>query len=777
MSAGTDDSVVGRYGSGRTVRRVEDPALVQGQGQFTDDVAPEGLLHLAFVRSQQAHADIAGIDLAAARAMPGVVAIWTGDDLIAAGVKPMALAPAFKRPDGTPMTSAPKRALGQGRVRHVGEAVAMVVAQTRVQAKAAADAVVLDLRERPAVTDPIAALAPDAPRLCDAPDNVCAVAAHGDPAAVAEAFARAAHTVKLPIVNQRVAPVTMEPRTVLASHDGQRLTVRLSSQMPSGVRGGLVECLPGLTPEQVRVVVGDVGGGFGMKTGIYPEDIAVAFAAMQLQRPVKWRPDRLEDFLTAVHGRDVQGDAELALDAAGRVLALRVRSVANVGAYPGVVSVVIQALIGPWVSTSVYDIPLIDLQYTAVLTNSASTGAYRGAGRPEAIYIIERLMDAAARKSGIERSALRRRNLVQPSQMPYKNPMGQVYDSGNFESILDQGLALAQWADEAGWQARVAASRKAGKWRGRAVSTFLEWTSGNAFDERVTVELQPDGMIEIFSATQGMGQGIATSYVQLAVDAFGVPPERIRVVQGDTDRGNGFGSAGSRSLFTGGSAVVDASHKTIDKARELAGQALEVPVADLEYRAGRYTVAGTDVSIDLGELAARQPEKRVVVDATTTVSGPSWPNGCHCCEVEVDAATGVVTIDRYTSVNDIGRVVSPQIVQGQVEGGAVQGIGQALCEGIAYDDAGQLLSASFMDYALPRADGCIAFQTRFDTSVPCLTNPLGAKGVGELGTIGATPTVVNAVMDALASAGASEAARTALQMPLTAPKVWQALRG
>ncbi len=770
------DPIAARFGSGRTVRRVEDPALVQGQGRFTDDFAPDGLLHLAFARSTVAHADIVSIQLDAARAMPGVVAVYTGAELVAAGIKPLALAPAFKRPDGSPMTSAPRRALAHQRVRHVGEALVAVVAQSRAQARAACDAVAVDYRELPAVTDPRAALRAGAPQLSGAGDNICAEMRHGDAAATAAAFERATHRVKLPLVNQRVAPVSLEPRGIIVALEGERLVVQLSSQMPSGARDGLAACIPGLSKEQLRVRVGDVGGGFGMKTGVYPEDLVVVWAALQLKRPVKWRPDRLEEFLSAVHGRDVQGEAELALDANGRVLALRVRSLANVGAYPSTTSALIQLLIGPWVSTSVYDIALIDLHFTAVLTNTAGTGAYRGAGRPEAIYIIERLMDAAARASGIERSELRRRNLVRPAQMPYTNAMAQVYDSGDFESILDQGLALAAWHDSAAWGQRVAASRARGCWRGRAVSSFLEWTGGNAFEERVTVDLLPDGMIEIFTTTQGMGQGIATSYAQLAVDAFGVPLERIRIVQGDSDRGSGFGSAGSRSLFTAGSAVVDAAAKTIDTARDLAAQALEAPPADLEYSAGRFSVAGTDLTIEMSELAARQPGRRVFVESSTTVGGASWPNACHACEVEVDAATGEVQIVAYTSVNDIGRVVSPAIVRGQVEGGAVQGIGQALCEQVAYDDSGQLLSASFMDYALPRADGFIGFETRFDESVPCKNNPLGVKGVGELGTIGATPTVVNAVMDALAAAGVGEAARAALQMPLTAGKVWEALR-
>ena len=565
----------------------------------------------------------------------------------------------------------------------------------------------------------------------------------------------------------------MEPRSVLAFMDGARLTLRMSSQMPSGVRDTLADTIPGRNLDTVRVVVGDVGGGFGMKTGAYAEDIALAWAALQTGRPVKWQAERVEDFLSAVHGRDQVSHAELALDTNGKALALRVRTLAGVGACPTATSLIIPLLIGPWVSTSIYDIPLVGLKISAVLTNNAATGAYRGAGRPEAIYLIERLLDAAAREMGIDGAELRRRNMIRPEQMPFKTAMGQTYDSGRFEQIMDQGLALADWA---GFPARRAESQARGKLRGRGIATFLEWTGANVLEETVKVSVLADGHIELTSATMPMGQGIATSYVQLAHDVFGVPLERIRVLQGDTDRANGFGSAGSRSLFTGGAAVHVASPKSVDEGKQLAAQALEAAAGDIEYRAGRFEVAGTDLGIDLFDLAARQPEQRFVVSAGSTAGAPSWPNGCHIAEVEVDTATGEVQVVAYASVNDIGRIVSPTIVRGQVEGGAVQGIGQALCEKVAYDAGGQLLSASYMDYALPRVDGFRGFKTAFDQSIPCLTNVLGSKGVGELGTIGATPAVVNAVVDALAGTGLGRAAEK-LQMPLTAEVVWRGLQG
>ncbi len=774
LSAPTDSPSV-RFGSGRAVQRVEDDALLTGRGRFTDDNRQPGELTLMFLRSPHAHAVIRSVDAEAARALPGVVAVYSGAELAAAGVGAVPSRLPFQRPDGAPATSPPRRALAHERVRFAGEAVAMVVADNDAAALAALDAILVDYDELPAVIDPSGALAEGAPRLWDeAPGNVVAVARYGDAAATEAAFARAAHRVSLDLVNQRLAPSPMEPRVTAARWDAdtERLIVDISSQMPTGIRDALVSALPGAKKGQVRVTVGDVGGGFGMKGGIHPEDIAVAYAAWVLKRPIKWCAQRLEEFLSAVHGRDQNSHAELALDADGRVLALRLTNHANVGAYAAGVGAVIQLMVGAWVSTSVYDIPLIDLQLHAVLTNTTPVGAYRGAGRPEFIYLIERLMEAAARALQLDPSEVRRRNFIRPQQMPYRNAMGQTYDVGQFERIMDQGLALADWD---GFAPRHAESAARGKLRGRGLATFLEWTGGGALDESVTVRVLADGFIELVSATQAMGQGIATSYAQLAVDVFGVPIERIRVLQGDTDRATGFGSAGSRSLFTGGAAVQRASEATVDEARKLAGEALEVAADDVEYRDGRFTVVGTDLHIGLFDLAARQAEGRIVVGAAASAGAPSWPNGCHLCEVEIDPDTGEVQVVAYASVNDIGRVVSPTIAQGQIEGGVMQGLGQALCEAIVYDrDSGQLLTASFMDYALPHADMALDQRTVFDQSVPCTTNLLGVKGVGELGTIGATPAAVNAVLDALHRAGHPDAAQ-ALQMPLTAPKLWAVL--
>ena len=804
----TTPLIAPRFGSGQAVRRLEDDALLAGRGQFTDDVSPDGQVRLVFVRSPYPHARIAAIDAAAARAMPGVLQVFTGAELVAAGVQPLAGSVGFKRADGAPSAAPLRHALAHERVRFVGEPVAAVVALTLQQARDAAEAIQIDYDELPMAVDMDDALAAGAPALClEAPDNIAAETRYGNAEATAAAFASARHVVTLEIINQRLSPLSLEPRSVLAAFDPatRRLTIRMSTQMPSGVRNTVCDAL-GMAKEDVRVLVGDVGGGFGMKTGAYPEDVAVAFCARALQRPVKWVAERSEEFISSTHGRDLHSQAQLALADDGKILALRLASRANVGAYPTGAGVAIQLMIGPWVQTSVYDIQTIDFHFRAVMTNTAPTSAYRGAGRPEAIFTMERLMDEAARQTGIDRIALRRRNFVQPTQMPYTNPMGQTYDSGQFESVMDKALALADWD---GFAARADESKQRGLLRGLGISTFLEWTGGNALEERVTLEIKAptraptfgadasslppegaelawggparrspaaDGIIEVFTAVNGMGQGIQTSLAQLMVDAFGVPMEKIRVVMGDTDRGDGFGSAGSRSLFTGGSALQVGAERTIATARQLAAKELEAAEHDIEYANGHFKVAGTDVGIDIFTLAGRQPEQRIFMESVTTVAGPSWPNGCHISEVEIDPQTGQVAVVAYASVNDVGRVVNPMIVRGQLDGGAVQGIGQALCEHLVYDgETGQPLTGSLMDYAAPRAGDTPPFKTEMDLSTPCLNNPIGVKGVGELGTIGAGPSVVNAVADALARDGMAAQA-SQLQMPLSASRLWHVMQ-
>ncbi len=761
-----------KFGSGREVKRVEDDRLLRGEGVFTDDVDPNAA-RICFVRSPYAHAKIKQFDTAAAAAMPGVRLILSGADLAAKNVPHMARAMNFKRPDGSDLQAPNRYILAADRVRFVGEAVAAVVADTWQQAQDAAEAVMVDYEPLAAVANLEQALAEGAPSVADGPDNVVAQTQYGDRAAADAAFQGAACVTRVDIEHQRLNALTLEPRVVLAYPEQGRLFVRASTQMPTGLRTAITTHT-GLSDADVRVIVGDVGGGFGMKTGAYAEDVVTAYCANLLQMPVKWVSTRSEDFLTSSAGRDVRAHVELALASDGKILALRVHSHANVGAYPTMTGLAIQMMIGPWVQTSVYDIQTIDFQFTGVLTNSAPTGAYRGAGRPEAIFNIERVLDQAAREHGLDPVAVRRRNFIDKSQMPYTNAMGQVYDSGDFVRMMDQALEKADWN---GFSQRAQASAQAGKWRGLGLATFLEWTGGNAWEESVNVQIMADGSVEVFTAVLPMGQGIETSLTQLVADVFDLPPEKIRVATGDTDRGNGFGSAGSRSLFTGGSSVSVGSQRALDQARSLAAEALEASAEDLEYAAATFTVKGTDMRISLGELAARQEQQRITVDSTSKASGPTWPNGAHICEIEVDPATGESQIVAYTSVNDVGRVVSPTIVRGQLDGGAVQGAGQALYERVVYEGEGaQMITGSLMDYAAPRADVMRGmFNTHMDESVPCLTNALGVKGVGELGTIGATPAVVNAVADALARNGHAQVT-AGLQMPLTPETIWQAIQ-
>ena len=718
-----------RFGSGKAVKRVEDDALLTGRGRFADDVSLPRQAALVFLRSPHPHARIASIDTSAARALPGVVAILTGADLVAAKVAPLVQSADFKRADGSKTAAPPQHVLAVDVVRYVGECVAAIIAETAHQARDAAEAIDVRYEPRPSVADADAAVAPGAPLVWpQATGNVACEAHHGERAKAAKAFAQAKHTVGLDLVNQRVIPAPIEPRTTIAYLDDEtgRLTLRTSCQTPTGWRDELAGVL-GMKPDTIRVVVGDVGGGFGMKTTLYAEDVVAAYCARTLKRPVKWCAERLEEFLSASHGRDVHTRGELALDADGRILALRIDSRANLGAYATPAGVVIQLLIGPWVSTSIYDIPLIDVRIRAVLTHTTPTGPYRGAGRPEAIYFLERLMDAAARKTGIDVAELRRRNMIEPAQMPYRNPMAKTYDTGQFALVLDRALALADWN---GFDRRAAESRKRGKLRGRGMATFLEWTGADVFEETVDVTITGAGRIEIFTAAQPMGQSLATTFTQLVVDVFGVSADRIDMRFGDTDRATGFGSAGSRSLFVVGSAVHVASERTLARAHDLAASALEAAAADIEYRDGVFAIGGTDRRIGLFELAERQANARIALQSTSAVDAASWPNGCHVCEVEVDPDTGFVALDRYWSVNDVGRVINPMVVTGQLEGGAAQGIGQALCEAFVYDaESGQALTASFSDYAIPRAAMIRHFDMTMDESAPCLTNPMGVKGV------------------------------------------------
>ncbi|MCU0951045.1 MAG: xanthine dehydrogenase family protein molybdopterin-binding subunit [Burkholderiaceae bacterium] len=762
-----------KFGIGQAVTRIEDDRLLTGRGRYADDLDLPGALHLLLLRSPHAHARVVTVEADALRAADGVVAVYTGADLAADGVAPFPTSPGFKRADGTPMTSAPYPALATDTVRYVGQPVAAIVARSRAQAEAAAAQAWVDYEPLPAVVDLADALAPGAVVVWDgAPDNVAAVARYGDVALCEAAFARAAHVARVRVINQRLAPVTLEPRAGAASFDAGsgRLTLHASSQNPAGFQKALATVLK-MKPADVRVVVGDVGGGFGMKTLLQPEDVLAAFAAKTLGVPVRWRVSRLEDFQAGSHGRDQVGEAQLALDAEHRIVGLRVRLTGNLGAYAHGAGAAIHLALTEKVITSVYHVPVLDLVATAVFTHTNVVSAYRGAGRPEAIYLIERLMDQAAADLKLDPAELRRRNLITPAQLPYKTALGESYDSGDFPAILARALQAADWA---GFDARRHASQVRGRLRGRAVSTFLEWT-GVVHQEQVRLQVDASGevpKIRVFTAMQAMGQGIETSYVQILADTLQIDPARIEVVQGDSDTAQGIGSMGSRSLYIGGSAMFTASNETITLGRQLAAGALEAPADDLSYANGRFTVAGTDLGVDLFDLAAKQPERRIVVDTLQKVGGPSWPNGCHVCEVEVDPDTGTTQIVRYTTVDDVGRVINPMIVAGQIHGGIAQAVGQALMEAVHYDrDSGQLVTGSFMDYALPRADDLPEITTITDESQPCKINPLGAKGVGELGTVGATPTVINALLDALRPLGVTD-----IEMPATAERVWRAVR-
>lgn len=760
-----------KFGIGQSMTRVEDQRLLTGTGRFVDDVLPAGTAMVHFVRSPYPRAKVTNVDVKAALAADGVIAVITGADLLAAGVTAFPIVPGLPNGEGQPWTAPPYYPLATDEVRFVGQTVVAVVAATRAQAESAAELVEVSYEELPSVTTLEAARAPGAPTLwAESKGNVFSQMQFGNAQACDAAFAQAAHVARVSFMNQRVAAVSLEPRGTLAEFDATtgRVTVRTSCQNPATLRTALATTVLNLPPEKVRVVVGDVGGGFGMKSVLYPEDAVVAWAARQVGRPVFWRASRTEDFLAGNHGRDQHNEGELAVDANGKILGLRVRIVGNVGAYGSGPGTIIVVAIGPKVITGVYHVPALDLKATAVTTNTNLVGAYRGAGRPEAIYLMERLMDEAAVGLGMDKAEIRRRNLIQQSQMPYTTPMGETFDSGNFPHMLSRMTYLADWD---GYAARQKASKANGKLRGRAISTFLEWT-GVVHEETVRMHVEPDGRVYVFIATQAMGQGIETSYVQIVSQALDIDASRVVVVQGDSDVGEGIGSVGSRSLYIGGSAMMTVSNDTISKARELAAAALEVNGGDLVYKDTRFTVAGTDVGISLADLAARQPEKRIETTTKQTVGGPSWPNSSHVCEVEIDPDTGEIEIVKYTTLDDVGRVVNPMIVAGQVHGGIAQAVGQALMEAIHYDaGSGQLFTGSLMDYSVPRADQLPEIRQFCDESTPCKINPLGAKGVGELGTVGGTPTVVNAIIDALRPMGVNN-----LEMPVTAERVWRALK-
>jgi len=757
------DPASARFGASRSQKRLEDERLLIGKGRYSDDLDFPRQCWLVLVRSPHAHATLGSIDLEPAKQAPGVIAAWTMAELRADGVGHIPFPPLFKRADGAPMTAPARTPLAEGKVYYVGQPVAAIVAETRVQAQDAAELAMVEYQDLPCVVDAKRAIEPGAPLVWpDASGNVAAQTEYGDAAKVAEAFAKAAHITELELHNQRVIAMALEPRACTAVFENGRTTLHTQNQTPTGARD-LLAAVFRAKVQDFRIVVGDIGGGFGMKTGLTPEDALACYAARKLDRPVRWRADRSEDFLAAHMGRDQYNKARLALDADGRILALHVETLGNIGAVPVGSSAIIPLQLGPKVQTTVYHVPLVHYRVRAVLTHTMATGAYRGAGRPEANFLMERLMEKAAREMKLDAAELRRRNFIRPQDFPYRTHLGDTYDGGNFSAVLDQLLAHADWA---GFAARREASQRAGRLRGRGLSVYLEWT-GALPTETVDIEVNAEGEVTVFSGTQAMGQGLETSYTQLVTEVLGVPLGKVRIVQGDTDRANGVGSVGSRSAFVGGSAVVAAGRRVIIEGRALAAEALEAAPADIEYRDGRFRIAGTDRAIELAELAARQPRRVFRVSATETPSTPSWPNGAQACEVEIDRETGVVRLASIASCDDVGRIINHMIVEGQVHGGIAQGAGQALYEHAVYDDSGQLLTGSLMDYAVPRADDLPPLKASFDESVPCKTNLLGVKGCGELGTIGAVPAVVHAVLDALGVLH--------LEMPLTAEKVWRAL--
>ncbi len=760
-----------RFGAGQSVKRLEDQRLLTGKGQFIDDKPEDGALWLHVLRSPHAHARIVSIDTKAAAGMTDVEAVYTGAELVADDIGTLPTLLVFPRPDGSPMTVPPRRLLAHEVVRFAGEPVAAVVAKSRLAAQSAAEAIAVEYQVLPSVVDPVAATKPGAPVVwTGAPDNIVAAMSYGDAAAVAAAFAKAAHVVSLDVVSQRLAPSAMEPRSAIAEVEKKtgRLILHVQSQTPGSTRDILAEAVLKRPKESVRVLVGDIGGGFGQKTSLYPEDGIVAFAAVKLNRKVRWRGDRSDEFLGGTHGRDLTSSAEFALDAKGRVQAYRVRSVGGTGAYVSGTGALIPLVLGPFVQTGVYDLPLVHYETKAVMTHTAPVGAYRGAGRPEAVFIVERLMDAAARQIGMDPRAIRKVNYVKPAQMPYTNAVGQVYDSGAFAHMLERASKLADWD---GFAARKKAARKKGLLYGRGLTSYIEWTGGTVHTEKVSLHATAEGRVILNSGTQAMGQGLQTSFSQMVAASLGIPIDKIDVVQGDTDLAIGFGSVGSRSLFVGGTAAVVSASDLIGKAREKASHLLEAAVEDIEYREGLLTVVGTDKRIGLFEIAKKENGGRLSVDSEGQVDGPTWPNGTHICEVEVDPQTGITRVVRYTTVDDVGVAVNPMLVTGQVHGGVAQGIGQALYEGVAYDAEGQLLTASYQDYCIPRAGDIPPIQVTLDDTAPCRTNPLGAKGCGESGAIGGPPCITNGVMDALSELGIKS-----ITTPLSPLKVWQAIQ-
>ena len=766
-----------KYGVGQPVLRTEDPTLVRGHGRYTDDINLPGQAYAAIVRSPHAHGVIRSIDVGPAKAMPGVLAVYTGADL--SGYGTLKCAVPLNNRDGTPMKKPARPALPVDKVRFVGDPIACVVAETPQQARDAAEAVVLDIDPLPAVTKASEAAQAGAPQIYDdVPNNVAIDFHFGDTAKVTAAFAGAAHVTRLDLLNNRLVVSAMEPRSAVGAFDSMsgRFTLQVGCQGAFGMKSQLVDIL-GVPAGNVHVLVGNVGGSFGMKAPVYPEYVCLLHAARALGRPVKWTDERSSSFVSDSHGRDHERTAELALDADGRFLAVRLTGYGNMGAYLSTVAPMPSTVNAVKNTASVYRTPLLEVSTQGVFTNTSPVSAYRGAGRPEGNYFMERLIDTAAREMGIDRLELRRRNHIKAKEMPYKAASEMTYDSGDFPALLKQVLEVSDWK---GFAKRKRESRKAGKLRGIGIGSYLEVTAPPN-KEMGGIRFENDGTVTFITGTLDYGQGHATPFAQVLSDRLGIPFERIRLLQGDSDELiAGGGTGGSRSITASGTAMVEAAAKVVEQGKQIASFVLEASAADIEFARGRFVIAGTDRSIGIMELAEKlrsgpplpdeAPKSLDVKHATDSIPS-AFPNGCHVAEVEIDPDTGVTEVVKYSSVNDFGTVINPLLVEGQIHGGLVQGIGQALMERTVYDPQGQPVAGSFMDYALPRASDAPDMSVQ-NHSVPCKTNLLGVKGCGEAGCAGALPSVMNAVVDALSELGV-----THIDMPVTPEKVWRVLDG
>lgn len=759
-----------KFGFGQPVRRVEDQRLTTGTGRYTDDIASEGALHAFVLRSPYAHARFTIGDTGTARQLKGVKLILTGKDVADYGDLPCK--GVIKTTSGEMVKPLPVPVLPTDTVRHVGEAVAFIVAETLAQARDAAEAIEIDWGPLPAVTGIAEALAEDAPQVwADRPGNVAFEAEQGDREKTEQAFAKAARTVSLTVVNNRLASNYMETRACIAEYDKaeKRWTLTLGSQGSHGMRDLIANYVLKVDPKRIRVVTPDVGGGFGTKIFLYREYPLAMIAAEKLKRPVRWVSDRNEHFLADTHGRANLAKATMALDAKGRFIGLKVDLSAEMGAYLSQYGPFI-----PWVGTTMtpgcYSIPAVHVLFRGVLTNTTPVDAYRGAGRPEAAYLIERLVDAIARETGKTPEAVRIQNFVKPTEMPHKTQTGPVYDSGEFEGHMRRAMDVADWK---GFKARHKASAKAGRIRGIGLACYIEACGGGG-PESSTVILEKDGTVTVLIGTQSNGQGHETAYSQLVSQHLDIPMDRIRVIQGDTDRvETGSGTGGSRSIPVGGAALNKATEILTDNLKQLASEKLEAAVGDLELVDGAVRIVGTDKALDLAAIAALPGASPALLKVHQSWQPPeaTYPNGTHVCELEIDPGTGATEILNYVVVDDFGVTLNPLMLQGQVHGGAAQGIGQALMEEIRFDPDGQMLTATFMDYALPRAIDVpnFHFETR---NVRCVTNAIGVKGAGEAGAIGACPAVMNAMVDALDRAAGIKA----MDMPATPLKVFNALK-